>query len=106
MGFLEDLFEVAVRLFAGLCELPIELPPLLLGPAELLHRRGQIQEVDRHDRGPRPEIRVPDQRIQLPAGLENPLVDLGEPFLLLRGVSNVFLAQSALLDWGTGEVAF
>ena len=57
-------------------ELPIELPPLLLRPAELLYRRGEVQEVDRDDGGARPEIGVPDQGIQFPASLDESLVDL------------------------------
>ncbi len=40
-----------------------ELPPLLLGPAELLHGGGQIEEVDRHDGGPGAEVGVADEGV-------------------------------------------
>jgi hypothetical protein len=54
----------------GVRQLLIELAPLLLGPAELLDRGCEIEEMDRNDRGAGPQVGVPDEGIQLPAGLD------------------------------------
>ena len=61
---------------ALLGELPVELPPLLLCPAELLYRRGEVQEVDRDDGRPGAEVGISDQGIEFPASLDESLVDL------------------------------
>lgn len=66
--------------FMAICrrfgQLLVEFPPLLLGPAELLYGRGEIEEVHGDDVRPGPEIGVPDEGIQLPPGLQEALVDL------------------------------
>jgi len=45
-----------------------ELAPFLLGPAELLGRRGEVQEVHGNDVGSRPQIGVTYEGIELAAG--------------------------------------
>ena len=77
-------------------EFLVELAPLLLGPAQFLDRRSQIEEVHRHDVGSRPQIGVADQGIELPTRLEDAGVDRTETFLLLGGVAEPIL-QGALL---------
>lgn len=64
----------------GALHLPIELPPLLFGPAELLHRRGEIKEVNGDDRGAGTEIGISDQCIQFPAGFNQASVDSPQTF--------------------------
>jgi hypothetical protein len=54
----------------------IELPPLLLGPPELLYGGGEVEEMDRNDVGSRAQVGVSDERVELPPGLDQPLVDL------------------------------
>ncbi|MDQ5815847.1 MAG: hypothetical protein M3516_06100 [Actinomycetota bacterium] len=71
---------------AGLHHLALELPPLLLSPPKLLDGSRKVQEVNRHDVGARPEVRVPDEGVQLAPGLDKSLVDLAEPLPLLGGV--------------------
>ncbi len=44
-------------------ELFVELPPFLLGPAELFDGRRQVEEVDGDDGGPRAEIRISDEGV-------------------------------------------
>ena len=48
----------------------VELPPLLLGPPELLDGGGEVEEVDRDDIGPGSQVGVSDQGIQLAPGLD------------------------------------
>lgn len=71
----------------SLGEFPIELPPLLLRPAELLYRRGEIEEVDRDDRSSRTQIRIADECVELPPRLDQAVVNSSEPFGLFRVVS-------------------
>ena len=71
----------------GVRQLLVELAPLLLGPAELLDRGCEIEEMDRNDRGAGPQVGVPDEGIQLPAGLDETCVDGSQAFLLLWGVT-------------------
>ena len=98
------LFSVQVSLFSHLLRyLLFELSPFLLGPAELLHRRGEIQEMDGDDGGSRPQIGVADEGVQLPAGLDQTGVDLLEAFSLLRGVAAPMNAQDGLLDVEVGS---
>ncbi len=69
--------------FGGL----VELTPLLLGPPKLLHGGRQVEEMDGNDGCPRPQISVADQGIQLPAGLDETLVDQLETLGLLGAVA-------------------
>ena len=63
-----------------------ELAPFLLGPAELLGRRGEVKEVNGNDVGSRPQIGVTYKGIELAAGFRQPRVDGSESLLLLFGV--------------------
>ena len=82
LGFALDIGAVG-----SLGELSIELSPLLLGPAELLDRRSEVQEVDRDDGCTGPQVGVPDQGIQFPASLDESLVDLCKALQMLRRVT-------------------
>jgi hypothetical protein len=78
-------------------ELLIELPPLLLGPPQLFDCGRQVQKMDRDDRGPRPEVGVSDQRIQLPPGFYQPGVDKSKSLALLRTVVRWVSIQGGFL---------
>lgn len=65
-------------LLGGFRQLPVELAPLLFRPPQLLDRGGQVEEVHRDDRRARPEVGIPDERIQLPPGLRYAGVDLAK----------------------------
>jgi len=86
MGLLGILFGLTAlgsrlaRHCVGALNLLIELPPFLFGPAELLNRRGEVQEMDRDDGGPRAEIGVAYQCIQFPAGFNEACVDSAQTF--------------------------
>jgi len=58
-GVVHFLFRGRLRMVL-LRDLPFELTPLLLGPAEFLGRRSEIQEVHGHDVCPGPQIGVAD----------------------------------------------
>jgi hypothetical protein len=60
--------------------LSIELAPLLFGPAQLLHGGGEVEEMDRNDRGPGTEICVADEGIELSSRLDEAGVDLLQAF--------------------------
>ena len=77
-----------------------ELAPLLLGPAQLLDGRGQIEEVDGHDRGPGAEIGISDQSIELPTSLRESGMDLIQPLLLRLGVGVATGGSQACSSWG------
>ena len=64
-------------------DLPFELTPLLLGPAEFLGRRSEIQEVHWHDICSRPQVSVANEGIELAAGLRQPRLNGLESLLLL-----------------------
>lgn len=68
-------------------DLFVQLTPLLLGPAELLGRGGQVQEMDGDDRGAGAQIGVTDESVQLASRRLKPLLDLPEPLDLLGGVA-------------------
>jgi hypothetical protein len=48
----------------------VYLSPFLLGPPELFHGGGEVQEVDGNDRGARPQISVADKGIQFTASFD------------------------------------
>ncbi len=62
----------------------VELAPFLFGPAQLLNRRGKVEEVNRHDRGPWTEVGVPYEGVELPPGLDEARTDLAEPPIVFR----------------------
>lgn len=68
----------------------IQLPPLLLGPAKLLHRGGQVEEVDRHYGGPGPEVGIADESVELPAGFDDAGMNEAETVSLFCAVAVVF----------------
>ena len=78
----------------GLGELAVELAPLFLGPAELLDRGREIQEMDGDDGGAGAEVGVADESIQLPSCRRELLVDLPQPFELLGGVALWLCSQN------------
>jgi hypothetical protein len=65
----------------------LDLPPLFLGPSELLDRRSEVEEVDRHDRSAGSQIGIADQRIQLATSLYQAVVDQLEPLGLLGAIT-------------------
>jgi hypothetical protein len=75
----------------------LELPPLLLGPAELLGSGGKVEEVHRNDRGPRPKVGVADERIELAPRLYEAGPDLVQSFALLGREPVSLVAQDELL---------
>lgn len=77
-------------------ELLVELAPLLLRPAQLLHRGREVEEVHRDDRRTGSEVGVADQSVQLTTGLYQAGMDGVEALGLLRGVA-VPVGQGALL---------
>src|SRR5918992_3237248 len=79
-----------------LSKLAVELPPLLLRPAELLDGRGEVQEVHGNDRGSRAQVSVPYQGVQLAPGLGEAVADSAQAFTLLGGVAAV-VGQPGLL---------
>jgi hypothetical protein len=78
-------------------QLLIELPPLLLGPPQLFDCGRQVQKMDRNDGGPRPEIGVSDQCIQLPPGFYQPGVDERKSLALLSTVVRWVSIQGGFL---------
>jgi hypothetical protein len=91
LGHLADLDVVGGDLL-------LELPPLLLGPPELLYGGGEVEEMDRDDRGSRAKVGIPDEGIQLAPGFYESFVDPVEAFALLRGVAMRESAQVELLE--------
>ena len=75
-------------------QLAVELAPLFLGPAQLLDRGRQIQEMDGNDRGAGAEVGVADEGVELPSCRREPLVDLPQPFELLGGVALWLCSQN------------
>jgi hypothetical protein len=64
----------------------LELAPLLLGPTQLLDGRCQVQEVNCHDRGARPEISVADKGVELSAGFDDAGMNEAKTVSLLGAV--------------------
>jgi hypothetical protein len=80
----------------------VELAPLLLRPAELFDRGREIEEVDRNDRCTGAEVGVTDQRVELPAGLDQTFVNELEPLPLAGRVAGaVVVAQKVSLSVST-----
>lgn len=75
---MNDLREGVVHFFSSdavgmvFRHFSFELAPFLLGPAELLGRRGEVQEVHGNDVGSGPEIGVTYEGIELAAGFRQP----------------------------------
>src|SRR5436190_1445410 len=91
-----------MRGVVSLLELTVQLSPLLLRPAQLLHCGRQIEEMDGDDRCPGPQVGVADEGVQLPAGLNQAGVDLAKSERLLGRVVVSGCAQGALrgfADW-------
>jgi hypothetical protein len=89
----DDLREGVVQFLSGgpfgvvlLRHLSLELAPFLLGPAELLCRRGEVQEMHRDDVCSWSQVGVPYQGIELAAGLGQSSLDGLESLSLLFGV--------------------
>jgi hypothetical protein len=89
----------SVRRLGGrsLRQLAVQLAPLLLGPAELLDRGCEVEEMDGDDRGPGAEVGVADESVELPPCRRQLVVDLPEPFDLLGGVALRLNYQNRLL---------
>lgn len=79
-------------------DLPVEFPPLLLGPPQLLGSGGEIEEVNGHDRCPWTKVRVADQSVELTTSLDQASVDLTQPFVLFGGVAGPAGVQVGLLS--------
>jgi len=96
VGPLLVLVVIVAGRLVRLGKLAVELPPLLLGPPELLDRGGEVEEVHGNDGGTRAQIGVPDEGVQLPSGLGEAAVDRAQAFTLLGGVAAV-VGQAGLL---------
>lgn len=83
---------------SALLDLAVQLPPLLLGPAELLHRGGEVQEVDRDDGGAGPQVGVAYEGVELAPSLDHAFVDAAEAFGLLGFVRVLAQSDSSGLD--------
>lgn len=81
---------------AALLDLPVQFAPLLLGPAQLLDRGREIEEVNGHDRRPGAQVCVADQGVEFPASLDDARVDLAKTFGLLGRVSVRVVAAQVL----------
>jgi hypothetical protein len=98
----DEVLDLALRAFrlSLLLDLLVNLPPLLLGPAQLLDGRSQIEEVDRDDRSSGPQISIADERIEFSTGLNDSFVDGAKTFCLLGGVAMMGSGQAKLLVAG------
>ena len=68
-------------------QLFVQLAPFLLGPAQLLGRGGEVEEMNGNDRGPGTKVCVADEGVQLSPRRRKPLLDLSEPLDLLGCVA-------------------
>jgi hypothetical protein len=103
----DDLREGIVHSLSGVPlrtvlfrDIPFELTPLLLGPAEFLGRRSEIQEVHGDDICPGPQVGVAYEGIELAPGLGQSRLDGVEPLLLLF-VVDVSASSSQAFSLGT-----
>lgn len=101
-----DVGELFVQFLIGsvgtilFADLPFELAPLLLGPAELLRCRSEVQKVHGDDVCSGPQIGVTYEGIELTSGLRQSSLDGLESLLLLFGV-DVSAGRSQSYSLGT-----
>jgi hypothetical protein len=87
--YLEQSFVVGFGVGGGLL---VELAPFLLRPAQLLHGRGEVQEVDGDDVGAWAQVRVPYECVELPPSLDQTFTDAQQSCALFGRVSRPILA--------------